>query len=253
LTLVSEHFFIVGAQRSGTTYLYQLCVEHPEIEMAQPARPEPKFFLLDDLYARGLDYYHRQFFSDEPGSKLRGEKSTSYYESERAARRIARHFPSAKIVFLLRDPIDRAISNYHFSVQNGLETLPMAEAFLREDERQCDYDPGEVSVSPFAYLRRGRYIDYLTMYERYFPRESLGVFFYERLVAAGQPDEFFSFLGTTTGLDLPSQRRVINASPPDDTCLDPAVERYLRDCFAEPNARLAQYLDTPLTFWRSMD
>jgi hypothetical protein len=250
---VSEHFFIVGAQRSGTTYLYQLCVEHPEIEMAQPARPEPKFFLLDDLYARGIDYYLSQFFSSEPGSKLRGEKSTSYYEMEVAARRIARHFPSAKIVFLLRDPVDRALSNYTFSVQNGLETLPMAEAFLREGERQRDYDPDQVSVSPFAYLRRGCYIDYLTMYERYFPRERLGVFFYERLVAAGQPDECFSFLGVTTGLDLLSQHRVINASPRTESGPTPELERYLRDYFAEPNARLAQYLDTPLTFWRSAD
>jgi hypothetical protein len=250
---VSEHFFIVGAQRSGTTYLYQLCVEHPEIEMAQPARPEPKFFLLDDLYERGLDYYHSQFFGGEPEIRLRGEKSTSYYEHEKAARRIAWHFPAAKIVFLLRDPIDRAVSNYRFSVQNGLETLPMADAFMKEGERRGDYDPGSVSVSPFAYLKRGCYVDYLTMYERYFPRESLGVFFYERLVVGGQPDDLFAFLGVTTGLDLPSQNRVINASPPADSGLTPELERYLLDYFAKPNTRLAQYLDVPLTFWRSED
>ena len=248
---MSEHFFIVGAQRAGTTYLYQLCAEHPEIEMAQPVRPEPKFFLRDDLYARGLDYYYSQFFSGEPGIRLRGEKSTSYYEVEEAARRIARHFPSAKIVFLLRDPIDRAISNYRFSVQNGLETLPMAEAFLREEERQHDYDPDKVSVSPFAYLKRGRYIDYLTMYERYFPREGLGVFFYEHLVVAGQPDALFTFLDVSTGVDLPSQDRVINASSRADTDLTPELERHLLDYFAEPNTRLARYLDRPLTFWRS--
>jgi hypothetical protein len=106
-------------------------------------------------------------------------------------------------------------------------------------------------VSPFAYLRRGRYIDYLTMYERYFPRESLGVFFYEQLVVAGQSDEFFSFLGVSTGVELPSRHRVINPSQPGESRLDPHVERHLLDYFAEPNSRLALYLDRPLTFWPS--
>ena len=96
-----DHFFIAGAQRSGTTYLYYVLAEHPDIEMAQPVRPEPKFFLTDALFERGLAYYHEQFFPGKPGARLRGEKSTSYMESEKAAQRISRSFPDARIVFML--------------------------------------------------------------------------------------------------------------------------------------------------------
>ncbi len=86
----SEHFFIVGAQRSGTTYLYRTLDEHPEIEMAKPVRPEPKFFLQGDLSAYTHDDYLGLFFGNKAGAKLRGEKSTSYIESEHAARQISR-------------------------------------------------------------------------------------------------------------------------------------------------------------------
>ena len=62
---MTRHFFIAGAQRSGTTYLYRLLDEHPEIEMAKPERPEPKFFLLDELHARGLKFYENHFFPND--------------------------------------------------------------------------------------------------------------------------------------------------------------------------------------------
>ena len=84
-----EHFFIAGAQRSGTSYLYHILAEHPEIEMAKPLRPEPKFFHVDALFERGLDYYRHHFFEGKAGAWLRGEKSTSYMESEKAAGRAA--------------------------------------------------------------------------------------------------------------------------------------------------------------------
>src|SRR5262245_47433435 len=151
----ANHFFIVGAQRCGTTYLCHLMDEHPAIEMAKPFRPEPKYFLRDVSLQDDLTRYESTFFGRKPGARLRGEKSTSYMESRAAAERLAAWFPQAKIVFVLRDPIDRAMSHYWFSVQNGLETLPMAEAFRREEERRDNFDPARLSVSPFAYLSRG--------------------------------------------------------------------------------------------------
>src|SRR6266576_1930600 len=105
-----DHFVIVGAQRCGTTYLYRLLDEHPEIEMAKPLWPEPKFFLDDERYPLGLPYYESQFFS-EPETRVRGEKSTSYIESETAAQRIKATLPEAAVLVVLRDPVLRAISN----------------------------------------------------------------------------------------------------------------------------------------------
>jgi hypothetical protein len=246
-----EHFFIAGAQRSGSTYLYHVCDEHPEIEMAKPVRPEPKFFLMDDLYARGLAYYHDHLFEGKPGVKLLGEKSVSYIEWEKAARRIAESFPTAKLVFILRDPVERAVSNYWFSVNNGLERLPMAEAFMREEERWRDFDPEKISASPFAYLRRGRYITYITMYERYFPAENMEIVLYEQFTGSAEAVRgLYTFLGVATDFSPPSLDRVINKGERDGTVLPPEVEDYLVDYFAEPNARLAEHLGRPLTPWR---
>ena len=147
-----KHFFIAGAQRCGTTYLYTLLDEHPEIEMAKPFKPEPKFFLKDSLFSKGLSYYESHFFGSKPSAWLQGEKSTTYIESETAAKHIVHAFPDAKILIVLRNPIERAISNYWFSVNNGIETAPIEEAFINEEQRRLNYDHSRFSTSPFVYL-----------------------------------------------------------------------------------------------------
>jgi hypothetical protein len=248
---VGEHFFIAGAQRSGTTYLYQLLAEHPEIEMAKPLRPEPKFFLLDPLFERGLEYYEYHFFEGKRTARLRGEKSTSYIESEQAAQRIVSCFPEAKILFLLRDPIERAISNYWFSVNSGLETMSMTKAFLHETERWLYYDDASTSVSPYGYLKRGHYIDYISMYERYFPAESLRVMLYEQFVgSAAEVHDLYAFLGVDPDFIPSTLYQIINKGDKPDSTLAPDLEQYLVNHFAESNARLAEHIGLTLTEWR---
>ena len=245
-----DHFFVVGAQRSGTTYLYHLLAGHPEIEMAGPVWPEPKHFLVDCLYERGLEYYENHLFQGKEGAWLRGEKSASYLESEKAAVRVARCFPNAKIVMVLRDPIERAISNYCYSVENGLETLPMSQAFLDEDERWLDYDHDRTSVSPYAYLRRGRYIEYVEMYLRYFPEKSTKVVLFEELVESGDTvRDLCGFLSVSPDAVPSGLRQAINASGRPHTELSSEIRRYLVDYFAEPNARLAERLGLDLSVW----
>jgi hypothetical protein len=249
---MDDHFFIAGAQRSATTYLYHVLAEHPSIEMAQPVRPEPKFFLVDALFEQGLTYYRQQFFPGKPGARLRGEKSTSYMESEIAAQRIAECFPGARILFLLRDPIERAISNYWFSVNNGLETLPLEEAFRQEDKRWQQYDRARVSASPYAYLRRGRYIDFIEIYERYFPRAQLRPLLHERLVGnAAAIRELYAALGVSADFLPSGLHRVVNESekPSLAMALSPALEAELVAYYAEANARLASRFGLDLSCW----
>ena len=57
-------FLIGGAPRAGTTWLYRLLDRHPDVYMARPATPEPKFFLVDDLYQKGVEFYSRTWFAD---------------------------------------------------------------------------------------------------------------------------------------------------------------------------------------------
>lgn len=244
-------FFIVGAQRSGTTYLYHLLDEHPEIEMARPVKPEPKFFLHDELFALGVDYYQNTFFGKKDGAKVYGEKSTSYIETEAAARRIASTFPQAKILFLLREPIQRAISNYWFSVNNGLETGPMEQAFLQEEARRDHYDTQKTSVSPFAYLKRGRYMDYIELYEHYFSRPQIRIILFEQLVASDQAlRDLYTFLKVSPDFTPSRLHEKINASHKEAApALSKDTLKVLQDYFSLPNTRLAAYLGIDLSEW----
>jgi hypothetical protein len=234
-----DHFVIVGAQRCGTTYLYRLLDEHPEIEMAKPLRPEPRFFLDDDRYPLGLSYYESKFFS-EGGPRVRGEKSTSYIESDVAAQRITATLPGAPVVAVLRDPVHRAISNFRFSRQNGIEDLPMTEA-LRASEREWDQD--RFSVSPFDYLARGRYVEHLERLARYTAPDQLRVLVFEELVAdrtviAG----LYEQLGVDAAFQPDALGAAVNASESNDKQVAPEIRDWLCDYFREPNQRLEELL-----------
>jgi len=246
---MTEHFFIIGAQRSGTTYLYHLLDEHPEICMARPLRPEPKFFLKNELYARGLEYYETCYFPDCGQTQLRGEKSASYMESALAAERLATHYPQAKIIILLRDPIERAISNYWFSHNHGLETWPIEKAFWEESSRETPYDPS-VSVNPFHYLRRGRYMDFIDVYDRLFPPEQVCGLIYEQLLGnLSQVQALYRFLGAAATFAPQRLHQASNASQQEDYALSPDLRRFLADYFAEANGRLTARFGFDLRSW----
>jgi hypothetical protein len=250
---MSDRFFIVGAQRCGTTYLYHLLDAHPEIEMARPVRPEPKFFLDDARFDQGLKHYDQAYFQGKRGARLKGEKSTSYLESDTAARRIAGAFPRARILVLLRDPIARAVSHWRFSVENGVEDLPLEEAFRQEAERRDRYDRERFSVSPWAYLKRGRYIDDILRWEKLFPRERIGVFLYEALLAAPETlANLYGFLGADPAFvpERVGERINPSAEPPAGAeTLSAETTQWLGRYFAEPNARLAVWMGMDLSRW----
>jgi len=244
--------FVVGAQRCGTTYLHHLLDRHPEIEMARPVRPEPKFFLDDARYARGLAHYDAAYFTGKPGAKVRGEKGTSYLESDAAATRIARAFPKARIVVLVRDPVARAVSHWRFSVENGVETLPLEEALRREPERRDAFDRSRFSVSPFAYLRRGRYADDLARWDARFPRPQIRVLVSESFQgSAAALKALYEWLGVDPGFRPEGIATPVNESrpAPGDEALSPQAAAWLKDHFAEPNRRLAEAFGLDLSAW----
>jgi hypothetical protein len=184
---VKRHAFIIGAQRSGTTYLAKLLQQHGDIEFAQPIFPEPKFFSDDSKYSLGIDHYQNTYFSTSSSSQLRIDKSTSYIESEVAAERIRTHFPDAPIIVVLRNPIHRAISNYFFTKKHGLELLDLEEALHNEDDRLDSVRLNGISVSPFAYKTRGKYVNYLQVWRRYFPSGNLYLVFFEEITKSIEP------------------------------------------------------------------
>jgi hypothetical protein len=245
-----RQFFIVGAQRSGTTYLARVLDAHPEIEMAMPLAPEPKYFLRDDFPRLRPGDYLARCYGRKPGASRRGEKGTSYLERTEAARRIAAWFPRTQLIFILRHPADRAVSNYHFSRHHGFETLPMAEAFTPEMDRR-DFDRRRTSVSPFAYLRRGRYIDDLRAYGQVFAPEQLIVLIYEGLVGALAPiQQLYRTLGVADDfVPHPVIDQRVNPGAGHAPPLDPELGQFLNDHYADSIAELEAHLGRTIPAW----
>ena len=241
-----RHFFVLGAQRCGTTYLYNLLDAHPEIEMARPLRPEPKFFLDEAACAAGLDHYERAFFSDS-GTAIRGEKGTSYLERGDALCRIAQMIPDANHVVILRDPVRRAISHYRFSVENGVEDLPLEDALKASISGTRYWDRRRFSVSPFAYLPRGEYVTYLRALMEVIPRARLHVLLLEELLADLEViADLYARLGADPSFRPATSDAIANASSPTHDPVAPATVDYLRSFYRGPNHQLVKLLGRPL-------
>lgn len=244
-----DHFFVIGAQRSATTYLCHMLDQHPDITMARPLRPEPKYFLREP-YHFDIAAYRKEFF---PGAVTHwlGEKSTSYIEHPRAAKRIAAALPDARILCLLRDPVERAISNYRFSVANGLESLSLQEALDIEDTRVAGSTTGGPSVSPFAYVGRGHYARFLDNWQLHFPREHIFLLTTEQTVGGDASlRTLFSRLGIRVDVPLKGLGQAVNDSYKLADDVPHAVRKRLSDQFAASNRDLALRYDVNVDHWQ---
>lgn len=233
---------MIGAQRSGTTYLNSLLDAHPDITMARPARPEPKVFMSDELCSRGLDWYRATYFAHATSEELLGDKSTSYIEDGRAPERAAAMLGSAEILVVLRDPVARAVSNWRFSTDNGLEHRPLETALRENLDTSRAWDPNATSVSPFAYLERGRFADYLGPWFAQFPDTMHVVFLEELLTDESRLPRLYEEFGVDPEFRPPALGEPVNESDSEAPRLAHQLESRLRAYFQGSDAALRDLL-----------
>lgn len=246
-----NQLFIVGAQRSGSTYLYHLLDSHPQVTMARPVSPEPKFFLNGRLYGKGREFYEQMYFTNpRPQSHYIGEKSTSYIENLEAARRIRDFYSEARILLIVRDPVQRAWSNYRFSVQNELEPLSF-EAALAAERKRLSSNGFSTSVNPYAYRHRGHYIHFIKDYLTVFSADQLKILIFEELVGnLGSVQALYQWLGLDSSFGPPLLKQVVNAGTVEEK-LPAAVFRDLALGYGKSVAELEEYLGRPIAIWRN--
>jgi hypothetical protein len=244
-------FIIGGAPRSGTTWLYWLLDRHPEIYMARPVAPEPKFFLQDEVYEKGLRYYADRWFADAGGARIAGEKSTNYLESDVAAERMARDLPRVKLVFILREPSDRAYSNYLWSRMNGHESEDFDTALHLEEARQKDLPARLRYARPFSYFTRGLYADLLAPYVERFGPDRMLVLRFEDIGSDGEgvAERLHRFLGVSPRPGDARHVSVVNPSEKTGATFDENTRKALRARYEEPNRRLALMLGPGFEVW----
>jgi Sulfotransferase domain len=257
-------FVVIGAMKGGTSFFYHLLTQHPLVEPC--AKKELHFF--DLLFEQeNVEWYRRCFPTPrwKDGQKTITGEATPYMAVRHAPERMARVVPEARLIALLRNPIDRAFSHHQQVARKGRETQTFEEAIETERgrplggedevfERQ-DRATG-LGASNHGYLFQSIYVDQLLRWSEYFSREQMLVLksedFFER------PQEtlktVFSFL------DLPEWE--VEAPEPRDGRdrgryernkrnkgryeeeMDPATRRRLEEYFEAHNRRLYEFLGT---------
>ncbi len=246
----SRHFLVIGGQRCGTTYLHSLLEAHPGIAMARPARPEPKVFHSDELTDRGVEWYDATFFGHAVPGQLLGDKSTSYLEDPDAPARARRMLGEPGVVVVLRDPVERAVSNWRFSTDHGLETRPAEEALTANLTEQRAWDPATSSVSPFAYLERGRYVDHLAPWLKELP-DTYVLFLTELLDDATVVPRLLAGLGADASYVPTDPGTAVNRSEAPLPQLSSRLRERLEEYFADSDAALARLLGRDLPWSRA--
>jgi Sulfotransferase domain len=171
-------FISVGAQKSGTTALYYFLGEHPDISVS--LTKETNYFATESYWENGADYkiYRRQF-ELFPGARKLGEASPRYMPCHQiAAPRIAEYNPDIKLIFILKNPIDRAYSQYKMHTKANKyfrltfeECLEIAKS-TDSTYNMLDYNGLSVDMAPTirSYLGNGYYAEqiktYLALFER---------------------------------------------------------------------------------------
>jgi hypothetical protein len=242
--VAAPDFVIVGTQRGGTTSLHAYLSAHPQVET--PVTKELHF--ITDRYDRGLDWYLGQFPAELPPERITGEATPYSLFHPLAPRRLREIAPAARLIALLRNPIDRAYSHYLLERSRGNETLDFAAALDAEMERldgeeaRLVREPAYVSAhhKQASYVSRGEYARQLKSWFGVFPREQILVIRSEDLYK--QPSETFArvvqFLGIGPDVQIPFITHNQTSGPP----LDLAVRRRLSQHFAPHNAQLADLL-----------
>ncbi len=240
------HVLVIGAQRSGSTYLSAALDAHPEITMARPARPEPKVFCDAELSGRGREWYLRTWFDHASDERLLGEKSTSYLEDPKAPSRVAAMLGETHVVAVLRDPVQRAVSNWRFSTYHGLESRQLEDALFADLASEQSWDRTVTSVSPFAYLRRGRYIDDLTPWSSAFPETTHVLFLEDVMTGPAVLTGLMRDLGVDPERTPALPAGPINVSGGAPPTMSRALMGTLKTYFEASDAALSAHLGRPL-------
>lgn len=185
------NFLIIGAARSGTTSLYHNLCEHPDIFMS--SRKEPHFFSSN--WDQGMDWYTGHF-DRWSGESAVGEASVSYTYPQfpDTVKRIAETLPDARLIYMVRNPVNRAFSHYqYYRHYSNMESRPFEEAI--------DHNP--------IYLGASEYFSWIQRYLEYFPAPQLKVLVFEEFTQRPLEvlGETFTFLGVDASF-VPSSARL---------------------------------------------
>jgi hypothetical protein len=249
---VLPDFLIIGAHKCGAASLFTYVLEHPQV-VAPVATKEIHYF--DRHFGGGPQWYRAQFRTRLAvrGRLITGEKSPYYIFDPGVPLRARSTVPNAKLIAIVRDPVERAYSHYHMRKAEGREKLSFEEALEAEPVRLASGDYSSFEYRRFAYLLRGLYADQLERWLSLFPREQLLVISTEDLGREPEKtvDECFRFLGVSAWRRPPREyaRRNVGTYEP----MLPETKEQLARFFEPHNRRLYELLGRDLGWTRPLE
>jgi hypothetical protein len=244
-------FAVIGTMKGGTTFFYRLLTQHPAVRSA--SRKEVQFFDLN--FDKGVDWYRSHFRSpapDEERASITGEATPYYLYHPSAAARMARVVPDARLIILLRNPVDRAYSHYNHAVRAGQENLTFEDA-IEVEELRLRGETGKMAEDNrynsfnhrwFSYLSRGLYADQVSTWLDAFGKDQMLImksedFFADRSAALGRATDF---LGLTRWEFRHTRARGRSYTGNRYGPIAPATRKRLDDYFRQHNLRLYELL-----------
>jgi Sulfotransferase domain len=211
-------FLIIGAQKAGTTSLYRYLRDHPQVYM--PKLKEPDFFVAERTWSRGLEWYEA-LYQDANGVAAVGEASTTYtmfptYKGVPA--RIAGVLPDVRLIYLLRDPIERMRSDYlHYA------NPPRRAKYMTKERRPVE----RALLEEPRYLDGSRYAMQIERYHEHFPVERLLVITSEELRHRRDAviRRTFEFIGVDPTFEPPTLQQEYNTTERAPRALDRIIHQ----------------------------
>ncbi len=245
-TGVLPDFVIIGAAKGGTHSLYHLLSQHPNVERA--VSKELRYF--SKHFDKGVEWYRSRFPSPrwkDGRRSITGEATPMYLFDPPVPERMAEVVPRARLIALLRNPVDRAYSHYQHRVRDTRETRSFEEALEAEKGRLPGKQDGAsepragADRPPFEYLKRGVYVDQLVRWSTFFDDEQMLVL---------KSEDFFEGELETLKLvldflDLPDwepEASEVRNKGHYERKMDPGTRQRLEDYFEPHNRRLYEYL-----------
>ncbi|MFT6898530.1 MAG: hypothetical protein ACJA13_002951 [Paraglaciecola sp.] len=194
MTSTGPQFVGIGAQRSGTSWLYECLNEHPDVFM-----PQKEVHYFDKLSkTKNIDWYSN-LFKNSDENKITGEITPDYMFHQYTIAELHKHFPDTKIIIILRNPLERSYSAYNLFKSHGrFQNINFNEALKAE---------------PFL-LEQSLYFEQIKNVYKYFPKEQVLIKFYDDI--ASQPLKFYQsvcdFLGLNSSFTPVSLKKIKNSS-----------------------------------------
>lgn len=240
-------FLVIGAERGGSTSMFKYLSRNPALSPSLVK--EPHYF--DQNYARGLAWYKAHFdaaSSATPDRPVISFEASPYLYLPHTERRAAALLPDARLVVLLRNPIDRAYSFYQLMVRFGRETRSFEQAIAEEPAMLAEELPRMQAAEPVwskrvilgAYIAKGIYIDQLLRWEGCFPRENFLVLRSEDFFA--DPDQALRQVADFVGFPHHGLSEYKAFLSTRSTPINPDTRRELVAYYREHNARLYEHL-----------